>query len=202
MAIAAAILSFALAFGIIYSKISILVIAVSCTQIRWQNECVRVTLGTYQWRWWRSISQRYVHTHFFSNNLKKHHWLMMKVVFAEEMILGPAMFAGKAALLLLYYRIFSPSASFCWKIFVTTAIAFVSKQWFRSAPFFAFLLIGAMEQIQIAANLFITYSSMGPSMSWLIWSHSFSRSPWSSSYSYLYEENRGFLRFLRPARCK
>ena len=42
-------------------------------------------------------------------------------------MLGPAVFAGKAALLLLYYRIFAPSRSFRWKIYVTIAIAFLSN---------------------------------------------------------------------------
>lgn len=51
----------------------------------------------------------------------------MKVSFAEIMIFGPAVFAGRAALLLLYYRIFSPSSSFRWKIYVALAIAFGSS---------------------------------------------------------------------------
>lgn len=41
--------------------------------------------------------------------------------------MGPALFTGKAALLLLYYRIFSINSSYRWKIYVTLAIAFVSN---------------------------------------------------------------------------
>ena len=51
----------------------------------------------------------------------------VKVIFAEVMLLGPALFTGKAALLLLYYRIFSPSSSFRWKIYVIFAIALLSN---------------------------------------------------------------------------
>ena len=52
---------------------------------------------------------------------------MSKVIFVEVMLMGPALFTGKAALLLLYYRIFSPSSLFRWQIYVTLAVAFVSN---------------------------------------------------------------------------
>ena len=52
---------------------------------------------------------------------------MSKVIFVEQMLTGPALFTGKAALLLLYYRIFSLHLSFRWQIYVTIAIAFVAN---------------------------------------------------------------------------
>lgn len=51
----------------------------------------------------------------------------VKVIFAEVLLTGPALFTGKAALLLLYYRIFSPNSSFRWKIYVTFTIALLSN---------------------------------------------------------------------------
>ena len=43
------------------------------------------------------------------------------------MMIRMTVFAGKAAVLLLYYRVFSPSRSFRWKIYAILVVAFVSN---------------------------------------------------------------------------
>lgn len=49
------------------------------------------------------------------------------MIYAEEMLLGPAIFFGKSSLLLLYYRIFSPSKAFRYKIYGGLIFAAISQ---------------------------------------------------------------------------
>ena len=53
--------------------------------------------------------------------------MITQVEYSERMMLGPAIFLGKASLLLLYRRVFAPSRSFRVQVYILLVICFLSQ---------------------------------------------------------------------------